>query len=567
MALAPVPSPEETVRLYKTGELAGELARHHEYEGDNDPFVAQCVDLHNKGDIDLVAVPTTTAFKAIDGHSFFTAQHLYCEAIPKLKTDVTALMACCNALIKQAGNDGAAGQPYGAFQQWCVGNPEQAQRVVARAQEGETLAKEFVSFALRSADDSDTAVKFVQSYGDERRIAGMHALGHMRYADAAAAHSAVSVLEPCLASGTDDNIRFNALLAAFDILKAYPDVAIAAGIIAAAVVDATPSTLHGLAQVVWLHDKLMDDAALGQALAALQAVPPENLGTVRILDMALHHFIGTSRESLAIDFLTEKLRDGTLSLENFDSTAHSLQRSDPEHMYRLVVRWLLSSSFPLCNAVNDLVGIDKERAFDTTAAPLALSPVQQLFLCRKAIGYLFIKPVVCCSIIVSLLRDATPETAEEIADLLFDPLLLNYGGKAKDYLKSLRPVDSAHPFVQKALAKEEAFHKGLDATGTIRELHPSDYQRDVVWQRTRDEMRAAHKLAEKKSVLINLVHRSTILYGKRSLTYVSDLNGNRRAITMDLKSFETSFELPRHEILDPVGLDYMLRVFRVEKLR
>ncbi len=567
MALAPVPSPAETVRLYQVGGLAAELARHHEYEGDEDPFIAQCVDLHNKGDIDLVAVATTAAFAAINGHSFFAAQHQYCVAIPKLQTDATTLMACCSALVKQAGSDGAAGEPYGAFQTWCAANLDQAHSVVARARDGDAQAKEFVSFALRSTNDSDTAIQFVQCYSDERRIAGMHALRHMRYADAAAAHSAVSVLEPFLASGTDDNVRVNALLAAFDILKMHPDMAIAARIVAAAIVDARPSMLFGLAQVIWLHQRLVDDAVLGQALATLQGLPPESSGAVRILDMALHNFVGTPRESLALDFLTERLRGGMLNLENFGTTAHSLRRGDPERLYRLVVRWLLSGSSPLCNAANDLVGVDRERAFHTTAAPLALSSVQHLFLCRKAIGYLFLKPVVCCSIIVSVLRTSTPEVAEEITELLFDPLLLNYGGETKDYLKSLVETDPAYPFVQKAMAKEEAFHKELDATGTIKELHPSEYQRDVVWQRTRDEMRGAQELAEKQSILINLVHRSTILYGKRSLTYVSDPDGNRRAVAIDLKSIGASFELPRHEILDPVGLDYMLRVFRVEKLK
>jgi hypothetical protein len=153
-----------------------------------------------------------------------------------------------------------------------------------------------------------------------------------------------------------------------------------------------------------------------------------------------------------------------------------------------------------------------------------------------------------------------------VTDLLFDPMLLSYGGNAREYLKHIAATDPAHGPIQTALTKAEGFYAGLDATGTIKELHPSDYQRDVVRQRTHDEMRTVHKIAESKSVLLSLVHRSTILYGKRSLTYVRDHDGSQRAVAMDLKSFSTSFELPRREILDPVGLDYMLRIFRAEKL-
>jgi len=122
MALAPVPSQAEILDLYERGELAPEIARYHEYPGEDDPFLALCIELHNKGDIDLLAVATTDAFAAISQQDFFTAQHIYCEAVPKLKTNAMALMECCRALIKQAGNDGAAGQPNLAFQNWCSAN-------------------------------------------------------------------------------------------------------------------------------------------------------------------------------------------------------------------------------------------------------------------------------------------------------------------------------------------------------------------------------------------------------------------------------------------------------------
>jgi hypothetical protein len=150
---------------------------------------------------------------------------------------------------------------------------------------------------------------------------------------------------------------------------------------------------------------------------------------------------------------------------------------------------------------------------------------------------------------------------------LFDPILLSYGGEAKEYLKGITATDAAHGPIQNALAKDKDFYAGLDATGTIKELHPSDYQRDVVHQRARDEMQAAHKKAESQSFLLSSVRRSTILYGKRSLTYVADLDGSHRAVSMDLKPFEASYELPRREILDPLGLDHMLRLYRLEKLK
>jgi len=568
VTFAPVPSPDEIVRLYKAGELSAELARFHETGEENEnPFIQRCIALHNSGNIDLVSVPSQLAFAEVTGHAFFTAQHLYCEAIPKLHTSATALMECCRILVEQAGADLAATQPNGAFRTWCRNNPKEGAVVIRGARAGDELAKRFVTFALEATKDIDLAIDFVQSYADDRRTSGMKALGGMAFVDAAMARKAIAVLEPFVADSSDDHVRANALLAAFDVLKQQNDAEIARRLIEAAAREPGADTLHGLAQVVWPHHGLLNNQALRTALLALEAVDPEHLGTVRRLDIGLRHLLGTKNEALALDFLTAKLRDGKLTVENFETTTHQLRTGNPQRLYELIVRWFLSGSIALCSNVSELVGIDKERAFDTTAGPLGLTPIQQIFLCRKAIGFLFTKPVVCCSIIVSVLRAGDKDAESAVTELLFDPILLSYGGDAKEYLKRIPATDSAYGPIRNALSKDQDFHAGLDATGIIKELHPSDYQRDVVRQRTHDEMRTIHKMAESKSVFLNLVHRLTILYGKRSLTYVTDYDGVQRAVAMDLKSLGTSFELPRREFLDPVGLDYMLRVFRAEKLK
>ena len=154
-----------------------------------------------------------------------------------------------------------------------------------------------------------------------------------------------------------------------------------------------------------------------------------------------------------------------------------------------------------------------------------------------------------------------------MVDMLFDPLLLNYGGGTIEYLKGIGVDDAAYAAVQRALSRHDEYLAGLKATGEIKELHPSDYKRDIVLHRNLGEMRDATKTAQKQSVFLNLVHRSTLLYGKRSLAYIQREDGSSQALTLDLHSVGMSFELPRRDMLDPVGLDYMIRVFRAERLR
>jgi hypothetical protein len=563
-----VPSDEECVRLYESGGLSAELARYREGEGDDDLFLQRCIALHNRGDIDLVALPSQAEFAALGGHPFFEVQQFYCRAIPELKTDAAALMECCGVLLEKAGADLAANLPNGAFRIWCERNPGEAANVIRDARAGDALAKRFVTFALQGTNDIDGAVSLIRTYDDDRRLSGMAALAGMSLPDLASAQRAVAVLEPYVGDRHDDHPRANALLAAFDVLKQHNDVVAARKLIDSATKHPGPGLLHSLARVVWLHHAQLDPSMLRDALPALESVNPEHLGTVREIDRGLRQLLGTKNEPFVLDFLTTILRNPKLKLESFETISHELARGDKQRLYELIVRWFLSGSIALCASASDLVGLDQERAFDTTVQSLGLAPIEQIFLCRKAIGFLFLKPVICCSIIVSVLRARNPEVKAPVADLLFDPVLVNYGGETKSYLESLATTDAAYDSVQTALSKNETFYAGLKAADTINELHPSDYRRDVVRQRDHDDMRAIQKMAESKSTLLKFVHRSTILYGRRSRTYVEDIvGGGHHPVEVGLKTFGKSWELPRHEILDPVGLDYVLRIFRVEKLK
>jgi hypothetical protein len=525
------------------------------------------VALHNDGQIDLVSIPSQQSFANLVGHDFFTAQHFYCEAIPDLRASVTALMECCRILIEQAGSDGAASQPNGAFRKWCQNNPADSAAVVRQARSGDGLARRFVTFALQASEDVPEAVDFIQSFDDDRRLSAMAALAGMTLPDPAEAQRVIQVLEPFVASIEDDNVRANSLFAAFDVLKKHKNAETASRLAIAAAKKPGPSTLHSLADVVWLHHGLLSEEALRTTLVALENVKSEHLGTVRILDMALYHLLGTKGEALALDFLTVKLSEGELTFDNFQTTAGELRRNNPQRLYELIVRWFLSGSIALCDSASDLVGIEEKRPFDTSIRSFGLTARQQVFLCRKAIGFLFLRPVACCSIIVSVLRGAEREAEGPVTDLLFDPLLLSYSGGPIDYLKAINIDDPAHAAIQIALRRYEAYSAALEKTGMIKELQASDYQRNVVSHRTHDEMRAAQKAAEGQSVLLSMVHRSTLLYGKRSLSYITDSDGSKRAIALDLHSVGMSFEWPRREVLDPVGLDYMIRVYRVERLK
>lgn len=566
MAVLPVPSVEQIIQLSDAGNLAAELAEYHlPAEDGSDTFLQLCVALHNSGDIDLVAVPGQPAFNTIDTHSFFTAHKFYCDAIPQLRTNAAALMACCRILIERAGNDGVAHMPNGAFRQWCKGNPKDAADIVRDAKAGNDLAMQFVTFALQSANDIETATEFVREYEDNRRLYGLSALAQMTFSDSDSARHAIAVVEPFIASNNDDSVRATALSSAFDILQPLEDTALVGRLVQAATQCPGPHVLYGLARLLFQPQSSLDLETVGIALNALRAVDAEHEGTIRLLDSVLYRMVGTSNESKALDYLTEMLQKEVLTIEQFDSTVHKMNTENPQRLYALVVRWLMSSSFALASSTGQFVRAGKERVFNTSAQSLGLSPGQQIYLCRKAIGFLFVHPLTCCSILVSVIRAAEEDVRAQVGEYLFNPLLLSYGGGARDYLASLPSTDAAYDTVQNVLVRFSKFYSAIDAIGSIKELHPSQRQLDTAHHRSQDLAREAHKEAEKQSVLRMLMHHSTILYGKRTLTYIADPGGQKRAFAMDLKKHSAYIELPHLEKLDPVGLDYLLRIWMVEK--
>ena len=102
---------------------------------------------------------------------------------------------------------------------------------------------------------------------------------------------------------------------------------------------------------------------------------------------------------------------------------------------------------------------------------LKLTGNQKFFLARKVVGYLFFRPVCCASILVSILRTCGDqgEAAQKIGQLLFDPMLVNYGGALSDYLRSLSQDDPALSHVGEAMEREASFGADLQTPGPINE--------------------------------------------------------------------------------------------------
>src|SRR5690606_27454599 len=160
-------------------------------------------------------------------------------------------------------------------------------------------------------------------------------------------------------------------------------------------------------------------------------------------------------------------------------------------------------------------------------------------------------------------------TLAALGQLLFDPLLVNYTGEPLQYVEQRTAGASTSVAVclSNAVKHVESYLDDLRSVGTIRELPPGRAQREAYHSSQARQFAEAYKEAEKRSVFMSILHKSVLLYGRKSISYVYGPDGKMHRTEMPLQAHSMEVEVPRGERIDPFGLDYMLRVFRAERWR
>lgn len=577
----PRPSKEEIVARAADGSLLdaifAEWGRH--WFADDDPFLADLASAHNSGDVDLLALITPEAIEPYKGTpGFFTGQNLYRALITRLHAPAEALLHAVDTLLKAAGCDLAAGLPVEEFSKWCAADGGRPAELLDLVDRNVPEADRYLTIALKHgvAVDreyfTDRAYGFVEQGTELQRQAAINALGQIPFPVDADYERFTAATETLLATGADDATRATLVTALGRRLKDAPADRIGS------LIRLFRSALSGGGERVHLETSRvlafdfdhLPTELFDPILAALLDINPEHSATIQSIDFGLQKLIENGEVDRARRFLEELFsRHEAIGFEQFDSLRHKLLTTGGVLLQDWVVAWLRTGDFDLCSDVDEHLfgaGAD-EMTFDIDFTRFDLADAEYSFLARKAIGSFFLKPRIMASILVSLLRSAPAEAAHDIEELLVDPILINYSGVARDYLEPIGndAADPAAIAVRRALKALGEYIEGLKSIGTVPELHPSEHERQLEWQRHSDQMAEAWRKARKKSIFALVVTESLMLYGNRSINWVTDPTEEPRRIETPLASISHSFEIPRIDTVDPLGLQLMLLSFRQER--
>ena len=577
---AHLPDRDAILTKWGDGTLVDALFAEHGriWLDEESPTIGLLADLHNAGEIDLLGIITTEAVERHTGPNFFDGQHLYERLIPRITGSVREMVRVVETLRVGGGNDMATGLHIDKFARWCGDDPSRPAELLALIDEGFAEANGYLIIAIKNgvAIDRtlfvDRAYGFLESGTERQRWDALSALGQIGMSDEADWGRLLEALETALAANPDDTFRAYFVSSIGERLKDAPAERIDAleTLAGLALSEGGEHTLHSASRLLALYPEPLSAALKARMLEKLREVDAENKGTIDLLDIALSKMVKAG-QVVDVRQLAEALirRDeGAVKLGRLDSTVRAVVENPNDALPDWVVAWLRDGDHRLCAAMDRAMfgaGRD-ERPLRVDFSRYGLREAEYPYLARKVVGSFFLKPVLMSSLLSSLLRTAPAEVSTEVEQVLVDPVLQNYAGSTRDLLIPISEdaTDPAAPAIARAIAAQDSYLERLRAPGFVPELCPSERERQLEWERHTDSMSEAMRNARRKSIFAQIATESVILYGKRAVSWVEHAGDEPRRMETEMGSISTSFEVPRVDIVDPVGLQLMLLSFRAE---
>lgn len=537
--------------------------------------------LHNDDHVNVVAEFSKLENKQEDGPNFFMTRRIFEKALPNLIAPIRDVMSCVLHLHKAAGQDMAAGTIFDGYIAHCQKDRERSLEALRLIESEYEQFADILPATVVAGSRIDNlhflaeVLRLSQHPAQSLRQRAVFALSSIEWPkEESVSEEAFACLERA-ATENDDEMLASVIRSAFKFyLQDKTTELQVTKLIDNALSKGDVYALHAGSTILGFETKDIPVPLLDAILGRLKRVTPTNKGTLDNIDFGIAGLLKTASAEKALRFLEEflLLHSGTLTIKCFDSSAREIL-TNKTLLSKVTTRWFLNGARVLCESVHEIGGRlhDGNLLIDVDAAELTTKDfTHMVFLARKAVGYFFLKPVTAASILISLMRMAPDdETLEQLGRLLFDPLLVNYTGSAQEYVEAQAQQETGKvkETLDRALGAIAAYLETLKGVPTLAALHPGQAHREAYRRYMSESSAASMKEAEKHSVLLNLVSRSTLLYGRKSINYIHSGDGPPRRMEIPLTSHSIRMEIPRMENLDEHGLNYMLRVFRAERFR
>jgi len=539
--------------------------------------IAAVVRLHNAGSLDFLSVPSFIGGDDVNHYEMIQFQQFFGQVLPGLVANTKSVMDAVGLLVTMGGRDTSATVDFNGLRDWCSKNKRE-QEILDLAPNYPAHKHLFLAIALQAGalhslqDFVSRSVDWLNHADVDYRRASLIALSAIRLdVDPNLTFSTLAALLEYVDHVKDDGLLAATLATTVNLHSRAPEIAVETVV---KIIDRTRVAGGKLAhsqaaQLIWQKGKNAHESVQQALLVTCYAISPSDVESVGGLDFVAYTLTqrGKSEEAEALVRHFIERGEGKISAAQFGSFFREYIKNESSGAM-LLLAWLGSQSYALRNAANEVVSTmynNEPPIFDVDAPPQ--SSANAVYLARKVVGYLFLYPVTAASLLMCILKTCRDNDAKEIAELLFDPLLLNFSGSVAEYLGQVKERGE-HPGLQHvsdALSRLERYISDLNKVEVVKELAPSERQRFIERHQRQQAMEAAYKAMEEKSIFRTIASRSVILYGRRSINYITDLSGNSQRSEIDMHTITHRSELPRMSIFDPTELEHQLFLFRAER--
>ncbi|HVF60008.1 MAG TPA: hypothetical protein VNJ70_09395 [Thermoanaerobaculia bacterium] len=550
-------------------------------ESEQTKLATDLASLHNEGLVDLIDAFAGLTGESTPGPDFFFLRHVLEELLPELEAPVPKVSRCVLHLYREGGADWAAGTILNAFRDFCAKRADRSQAALAEIEGSpEVLADLLVSVLVAgSVLDPPTyvveTIRLSQDASIDLRRRALFALGRLHGGQVVwSDENVMRALEHAVEVEGDGRVLASCIQSAFALSRHDPaNEARWLAVIASALSKGGEIALHAASEVFGLETREVSPELVQLLLEHWAHVDPSNTRTLKNIDRGVAHLLQGNHVEAGLGFLEDLLRahPEEIELSAFRDSVRAI-RDNPAFRSKIATRWLIGGEAALCKGLDSIVDVPAGGSLEIegdSGELVGVDRIRLVFAARKAIGYLFQQPISATSFLLSLMRQSPDaRTRKELEALLLNPLLLNLGGSVAEYVARRAEAEGGEikAALDRALKALENYIEALRSVGEIPAFHPSLEHRDAYHRHFSEKVAQSFKKAEAESVLLQLVHRSVLLYGRKAIHHVFGAEGEIHRMETQLGSHGTEIEVPRMMILDPHGLDFMLRVFRHERM-
>ncbi len=528
-------------------------------------------ELHNSGSVNLTSDQNLSAIDSLEHNDFWTVFHPLGKAIPNLQCTHLNVLKLVDRLVKKAGADGAAGMPNLSLFTWSKNNPENARQIINGIEELDDVCLEHGLFAVISLGDEALALDLIRHTNNSVRGIGLRALGRMEAVSMEGISKGVDDAFSIIEHETDNEIRVAAIETAF---RLWENLTCARPYRQREFIEAIgnrgdANELSVLSAMLFYHDKGLPKQSIDQVLGLLETLPSNSVATLSNLDHAIKENDNRwdFRRVVRVFATCIPRLDEIVGKRDYYSFSKWVW-GNPDHSSYLFAEWLSGGELSLCSFLAERLGVEAKGA-EVWLQKLHLPPNanDQIFMAGKCIGFLWHHEVTAASILLSIVKYGQTEAQAEAENLMFDPLLLSYGGALRAFLDTQCSNASKRvsECAKRLVSKHDAHIAGIETTRGLVELLPSIEQRRAVAMKDRDRNRDIQKRAHEQSIFARLVTHQTLLYGRKSFSIIHGAEGKKRPSISALSEISHSVEIPRMIFIDPVGFNARITFFRAMK--